>query len=68
LNYWVLKTVADANGLHPPIAYGTTPSDARTIFGPVTLQAGTSYRARVLRATGDPTLPLEVIGGTMFKP
>ncbi len=68
VDYWVLTTVADTNGLRPPIVYGTTPSGSKTLFGPVSLQAGTSYRARVLRATGDATLPFQVIGATLFKP
>jgi hypothetical protein len=68
VDYWVLKTVGDTNGLHPPIAYGATSNGTVTVFGPLSLQAGTSYRARVLRATGDTTRPFEVIGGTFFTP
>jgi len=68
VDYWLLTTVDDTNGLHPPIAYGATPSGTKTLLGPVSLQAGHTYRARVLRATGDATLPMEPIGWTLFTP
>ena len=68
VDYWVLATVADTNGLFPPIRYGARPSGSVTLFGPVGLQGGTSYRVRVLRATGDTALPFEVIGATLFRP
>ena len=68
VDYWVVRTAADTNGLIPPARYGTTPSGASTLVPAVTLQAGSQYRVRVLRATGDTTAPFEVIGATFFTP
>jgi hypothetical protein len=65
---WVLRTAGDTNGITPPIDYGASPNGVMTLFGPGPLQAGTTYRVRILRATGDTTLPFDVIGGTYFTP
>jgi hypothetical protein len=68
LDYWVLATVGDTNGLQPPIRYGASPYGSRTIQEPLDLQIGTFYRARLLRATADSALPFEVVGATFFTP
>ena len=68
VDYWVLATNADTNGLAPPIRYGSRPNGSVTIMSPVPLQEGSAYRVRVLRATADTTLPFEAIGGTLFTP
>ena len=68
VDYWVIQTVGDTNGLHPPVRYGTTPNGSTVPVHPVALQVGTTYRASVVRATGDSTLPVVVIGATYFQP
>lgn len=64
---WVIRTVGDTNGLQPPIQYGRTPVGAVTLVGPIALQAATTYRVRVLRASGDTSSPFIVVGATFFQ-
>ena len=63
---WVLRADGDTNGLRPPITYGTNPAGTYNIIQPWALQPGTSYRARLFRATGDTTFPFEGIGAAGF--
>lgn len=65
---WVLRTAGDTNGITPPIDYGASPNGVMTLFGPGPLQAGTPYRVRILRATGDSTLPFAAVGASYFTP
>jgi hypothetical protein len=65
---WVLATIGDTNGLHPPIRYGASPDGSMTALPAASLQVGGFYRVRIMRATADTTFPFEVIGATYFTP
>jgi hypothetical protein len=68
IDTWALRAKGETNALPPPVQYGASPDGTITTVGPGPLQAGTQYRVRVLRATGDESFPFEVIGGTFFTP
>ena len=68
VDYWVLRSTAASNDLSPPVSYGASPSGTVTLVSPVPLQAGSTYRVRVLLAPGDTTHPFEVVGATFFAP
>jgi hypothetical protein len=65
---WVLATAGDTNGLRSPIDYGSSPNGSETILAAFVLQSGAPCRVRVLRATGDTTMPFEIIGTADFTP
>jgi hypothetical protein len=69
VDWWVLRGAGDTNSLQPPVAYGSSPAGTVTIVGPGALQAGVTYRVRVLQATGDSTAPFyQAVGANYFSP
>lgn len=57
-----------ANGISPPVVYGTVPAGVTQLVPPATLQPGTAYKVALWRFTGPGDEDGEIIAVQEFTP